>query len=136
MVARLVAGLVALGVVDQAAAQEDSRSEAAVVTRSYAPTDEDFANPERGFYRQFTPFGTGTRRTPLSSQSLAKARQEGISLVRAYFVIDEFRDSPLSPDALQSIATDLDAVRQAGLKIIPRFAYNFPTIRTYREAVD
>jgi hypothetical protein len=108
----------------------------AVVTREYAPTDEDFANPERGFYRQYTPFWTGTTRRPLSSQSLAKVRQERISLVRAYFVIDEFRDAPLSREALQSIAADLDAVRQAGLKIIPRFAYNFPTIRTYREAVD
>ena len=108
----------------------------AVVTREYAPTDEDFANPERGFYRQYTPFWTRTERRPLGSQSLAKVRQEGISLVRAYFVIDEFRDSPLSREALQSIAADFYAVRQSGLKIIPRFAYNFPALRTYREAVD
>ncbi len=94
---------------------------------NYAPSDEDFPNPERGFYYQRLPFALGTRREPLRAEQLTRFRREGVSLIRTYFIIDEFRETPLSQDALDQLAADLLAVRRAGLKIIPRFTYNFPS---------
>ncbi len=114
---------------------EDTDGSAAVA-RVYARSDDDFANPERGFYWQLTPFWKGTERQPIDPQSLRRFRQQGVSVVRAYYVIDEFRDQLLPREALQGVRADFDAVRQAGLKIIPRFAYNFPTIQTFGQAID
>ena len=109
---------------------------AGVTNRTYLPTDENFPNPERGFYRQRVPFWLGTVRFPLDDRALAGFREEGISLLRAYFVIDEFLNTPLPPEALNNITADFAAVRRAGLKIIPRFTYNFPTIETPAETED
>ena len=105
-------------------------------SRAYSPSDENVANPERGFYHQSTPFWLGTKKSRLEASSLSAYRLEGITLLRAYYVIDEFRDVPLSREALGEIAVDFDAVRRAGVKIIPRFTYNFPTNSDYTEAVD
>ena len=113
-----------------------SRRVAGALSRPYTPSDEDFPNPERGFYRQYSPFWLGTQRFPLDDRVLAALRQSGISLIRAPFVIDEFVNAPLSREALDAIAADFAAVRRAGVKIIPRFAYNSPTIETFRQAVD
>lgn len=103
---------------------------------TYAPSEENFPNPERGFYRQSSPLWLDTDRFPLTASGLRLYRDEGISLIRAYYVIDEFRDAPLSAEALDAIAADFQAVRQSGLKVIPRFTYNFPTNGIYRAAVD
>ena len=64
-----------------------------VATR-YLPSDENFFNPERGFYRPSTPFWIGTQRLPLNDRALATFREEGVSLIRAYFLIDEFLNAP------------------------------------------
>lgn len=95
-------------------------------TLTLAPSKENYPNPERGFYRQLNPFDAGTRRTPLDPRALAAFRADGITLLRAYYNIDEFREVPLSRSALDGIASDLAVVRQVGIKIIPRFAYSFP----------
>jgi hypothetical protein len=98
----------------------------ATQTVTYQEDSSNFPNPERGFYRQLTPMWTGEARFPLSSSALAAYRSEGITLLRAYYLIDEFRSAPLSSAALNAITADLAAVRTAGIKIILRFAYNFP----------
>jgi hypothetical protein len=96
-------------------------------TVTYQEDSTSFPNPERGFYRQLTPMWTGTARFPLNATTLAAYRSEGITLLRAYYLIDEFRSQPLSTAALDAIRADLSAVRTAGIKIMLRFAYNFPT---------
>jgi hypothetical protein len=48
-----------------------------------------------------------------------------VTLIRAYFVISEFREAPVSPAMLERVRADFAAIRQAGMKVIPRFAYNF-----------
>jgi Domain of unknown function (DUF4832)/Domain of unknown function (DUF4874) len=124
-----------------AAAPQDGSSQraappGAVQHLTYAASDENFPNPERGFYRQSSPLWLGTARSALSAARLRPYREEGIALIRAYYVIDEFREAPLSSDALAAIGADFQAVRQAGLKVIPRFTYNFPTSGSYHEAID
>ena len=99
------------------------------VTLTYTPSSENFPNPERGFLRSpHPPLWLGTERSPLQEATLRSYRNEGISLVRAMYVIDEFRDSPLPQATLDAIAADFAAVRAAGIKIIPRFAYSFPCV--------
>ena len=93
---------------------------------AFAPSSANIPNPERGFYHQFNPFWLGTQRQPLTLRNIGGFRAEGITMIRAYYVIDEFRDGPISTVALDGIAADLTTVRQAGLKLIPRFAYVFP----------
>lgn len=118
------------------AARRQSPAAVFAATHVYPPAVDDVANPERGFYRQFTPFWLGTQQIPLTDAALAAVRQDGLSLVRAYFVIDEFVNAPLSRAALDAIAADFATVRRAGLKIIPRFAYNFPSITDFPRAQD
>jgi Domain of unknown function (DUF4832)/Domain of unknown function (DUF4874) len=95
-------------------------------TVQYAPSSENVANPERGYYQQLSPFWLGEDYAPLELNDLRQLRQQGISMVRTYYIIDEFIDRPLSEEALNRIWADFVTVREAGLKIIPRFAYNFP----------
>src|SRR5687767_11598338 len=88
---------------------------ASVVT--YVEDSSNFPNPERGFYRQRTPLWLGTDRSPLASSDLATFRAEGITVLRAYYVIDEFRDAPLSAEMLAALEADFATVRAAGLKV-------------------
>ncbi|MEZ5293755.1 MAG: DUF4832 domain-containing protein [Vicinamibacterales bacterium] len=105
-------------------------------TVRYLPAPGDVPNPERGFFRQFTPFRLGTEEQPFDDRTLAAVRAEGLSMIRAYFVIDEFRTAPIATAALDHINTDFAAVRRAGLKIVPRFTYNFPGIGRAADALD
>jgi hypothetical protein len=45
------------------------------------------------------------------------------SLVFRYFVLDNFKTSPISNSFLQNLQTDFNTARKAGVKLIPRFAY-------------
>lgn len=84
------------------------------------------ANPERGFYAQDTPMWLDEERVPQQADSLRALRAEGITLARWYFLIDEYRERDLDEEALAYIESQFDAAREAGIKVIPRFAYNFP----------
>lgn len=95
-------------------------------TITYMPTDENFPNPERGFYEQDVPLWLNEERNPQRYDSLIELRSQNISMLRWYLLIDEFRQTPLSEDVLAYLDAQFEVVRQAGLKVIPRFAYNFP----------
>lgn len=95
---------------------------------TYEPSDENFPNPERGFYIQEAYRPDVLRTAPLEEGRLRKARDSGISLIRMYYVLSEFRAAPLSGAMLARIASDFATIRKAGLKVIPRFAYNFGPI--------
>lgn len=98
----------------------------------YAASGDDMVNPERGFY---IPLGTSSSRfVPLQAESLRVFRQQPqqvgkasyrvqVSLLYRGYELDSFRDKPLSQPFLTALQADFDAVRQAGLKMILRFAY-------------
>jgi len=92
---------------------------------TYPVSDEDFPNPERGFYVQssYNP-ERGTPR-PLDPAILRRAREDGLSLLRMYWIMPEFRDAPLSPAFLARVEEDFAKARSAGIKVIGRFGYNF-----------
>ncbi|MDR7277055.1 hypothetical protein J2S41_003833 [Catenuloplanes atrovinosus] len=89
-------------------------------TVSYAPTDEIFANPERGLYRHAGECDSATfdEATLRSYRTGAK-----ISLVMCVFYLRGFRTGPIGADALAHLQKQFDTVRAAGLKMVLRFAY-------------
>lgn len=51
--------------------------------------------------------------------------------------LDAYRNGVIPPSALASLSTSFNMIRQAGLKVIPRFVYNYPESETeYRNAQD
>jgi hypothetical protein len=105
--------------------------QSALETQRFVVSTQNFPNPERGFYQQEAPLWLGTAQNPLSSVALAQARLEGVSLLRLYFLLDEFVDKPISSVTLEFIRQQFTTARLSGMKIIPRFAYNFPQGGTY-----
>jgi hypothetical protein len=89
----------------------------------YQPTNEIFANPERGFYK-YSLIEVGSGRGALSQSEISGYRSNGISLVMRYFYLKNFKDKALSTEALNERETDFETARRAGIKIIPRFSYS------------
>ncbi|HTI08792.1 MAG TPA: DUF4832 domain-containing protein [Puia sp.] len=101
-------------------------------TVTYTESDTDFANPERGFYR-YTVTDAGSY-TPLDNaqlmawRTLQQADGGGAykiysTLVFRYFILSGLTNSPLPSGLLDKIKADFVLARQAGVKLIPRFAY-------------
>jgi hypothetical protein len=99
---------------------------------TYKASRQDFPNPERGFYipegtkaSNFKPLETATlKRTFAGPQKHGNATYAIYStLLMREYTLDIFRDRPLSQDFLDHVDQDLVAVREAGLKVILRFAY-------------
>src|SRR5271170_6437775 len=99
---------------------------------TYKESAADFPNPERGFY---IPVGTtATHFKPLETTALrrmfAGPQKHGKATYAIYstllmreYTLDSFRQRPLSKDFLDHVDQDLTIVREAGLKVILRFAY-------------
>jgi Domain of unknown function (DUF4832)/Domain of unknown function (DUF4874) len=86
----------------------------------YEVSGEIFPNPERGFMHTMDVHAEGT---PLSASLLNAQRSQNISLVLRFFYLDAFKDKAISAAELLLIQGDLDKIRDAGLKVILRFAY-------------
>lgn len=111
------------------------------VTNTYTVSDEDFANPERGFYLH-----TETRASAPSGlpANLATFRVVGrsdpnnaymtkLSLVLRVIYLDSFIDAPINTNFLNSIRSDFDFLRAQSFKAIVRFAYTQDTTRPFNE---
>lgn len=77
-------------------------------------SDEDFLNPERGFHADM----------PLPRAALDDYRQDGNSLLRSYVILGDYRGQALPQSFLDQLSYSLDLVRDRGLKVVLRFAYN------------
>jgi hypothetical protein len=80
--------------------------------RSYVASDADFANPERGFSR--------------ASGKDSAARAGGHSLMHVYFRLDAYKSRPLPSTFIEEVEQRFVAAERAGVKLVPRFIYNFP----------
>ncbi|GAB3805976.1 hypothetical protein GCM10028819_40390 [Spirosoma humi] len=99
---------------------------------TYSESQQDFPNPERGFY---VPISTSSARfVPLDGPTLASYRTQAqhvskasypiqCSLVYRSYRLETFKNSPLSKDFLEKVDQDFAIARQAGVKLILRFAY-------------
>ncbi|HEU5123222.1 MAG TPA: DUF4832 domain-containing protein [Verrucomicrobiae bacterium] len=110
-------------------------------TNFYSVSDEDFANPERGFYIQADSYASAP--TPVPG-NLASYRTNGrnspgntynakISLLLRLYYLDTFVNAPISSSFLNSIQADFDSIRAQGFKVILRFAYNQDQTRPFNE---
>jgi hypothetical protein len=85
----------------------------------YAVSNEDFANPERGFMKQSSIFPD----QPFDAQKV-RALQPSDTLVWIYFRLDNYRDRLIDPNGLNNIRSVFTTARSRGLKLVIRFAYN------------
>ncbi len=98
---------------------------------TYAESNEDFANPERGFYRysetsssKYTILTHEELKSYRSPQSISGANYQVLStLVFRYYVLDDIINTAISEAFLTNMGLDFEAARKAGVKLIPRFVY-------------
>lgn len=112
-------------------------------TISYTESDQDFANPERGFYRytetsadNYTPLDL----TQLKNWRTLQQADDGnykvySTLTYRYFILKGYNNKSLSTNLLTKIKNDFDIARQAGVKLIPRFTYTITTIGNCDEGI-
>lgn len=81
----------------------------------FAPTDDIFRNPERGFYRA----------TSIIDEETLSWIDDEYSLYFSYVRLDDYRDTDLPNSVLTEVDAGLAKVRAEGAKLILRFAYNF-----------
>lgn len=100
---------------------------------TYTSSSENFANPERGLYHHTETHSTGY--SSLSQSTLTSYRtSQNISLILRVFYLESFRNGPISQDYLNKVQADLNAVRNAGMKAIVRFAYSDSDVAGQRDA--
>lgn len=104
-----------------------------VIDKNYVKSDEDIANPSRGFY-QHTETQTSSF-IPLNKDDLAANRNSYQSSDASYsvnatiilraFILDNYvNEAILSSQTLSQIQTDFDTAREAGIKMVVRFYYH------------
>lgn len=95
-------------------------------TATYAPSDENVPNPQRGFYHHTETHyrADGSGYTPLDQATLEGYRTEGITQILRVFYLEKFAGTPQLDQAfLDLVQADYDTARAAGVSVITRFAY-------------
>jgi hypothetical protein len=101
-------------------------------TIKFAPATEPFASPERGFWRF-----VDDDFAKVSDANLAALYDEGLTLGYGVVLLDKYRRQDLPPEFLAQLDSRFAATRKAGIKIILRFAYNYPSSSSeYENAKD
>ncbi len=85
------------------------------VAIDFDDTDEDFLNPERGYYVSVDL---------VSGEGIGQVRGGGHTMAMAIVRLDDYRDRPLDSALLSALGRGFAGVRDAGFKVILRFAYN------------
>ncbi|GAB3273230.1 DUF4832 domain-containing protein [Kineosporia babensis] len=136
---RIIAGATAGLILCAGAAVSARAGEPATVT--YPASTQNIANPERGFYKHTETHyrADGSGYTPLSAQTLAGYREQGVTQVLRVFYLEKFASEPtLDQEYLDLVKADLDTAREAGVSVITRFAYaqggDFPYSPPYGDA--
>ncbi|TWT47206.1 DUF4832 domain-containing protein [Botrimarina hoheduenensis] len=88
--------------------------------KTYQPSKERLANPERGLYVELDD----RHQRPLESVQLRRLTDDGITLVQRLYYLKGYRDRPLDRQQLDLIEADFDTIREGGMKVILRFAYS------------
>lgn len=99
---------------------ESPTSTARWVEATYEPSDEPLTNPERGLYVELAD----RRGRPLEVERLQSLREQRITLVQRLYYLKDYRDRPLDERQLSLIRQDFQSLREAGMKVILRFAYS------------
>ena len=100
-------------------------------TVNYQSGEEDFPNPERGFYRytqtsidNFVPLNLSQLKNWRNLQQADAGNYAVYStLVFRYYVLEGYTNTSLPATFTANLATDFNIARQAGIKLIIRFTY-------------
>ncbi len=98
----------------------DSNGETNNSIIQYQQSMDIFSNPERGFIHMADVKSEGDN---LNQLWLANLKSQNVSMMLRQFYLEKFKDQPISDKELQLIRTDLQSMRDAGIKCILRFAY-------------
>lgn len=94
---------------------------------TYTEDNSIINNPERGWFRNFQPiYSTNTPVPAFTACQLINTKNTyGVTLVRKYYLLYAWKTSDLPQSFLNEMAGDCAAARAAGVKIIPRYTYNY-----------
>lgn len=84
-------------------------------TMHFPPTTETLLNPERGYFIDIDL---------VDGRDFRDVRAQGYTLGFAYVRLDPWRTVALSPELIDGLSRGFEAARDAGIKVILRFAYN------------
>ena len=108
---------VACGDNDPASSTGDGK----MVTVSYAESTSALVNPERGFYGGAIDIKSASN--PVKVSAAKALRAEGITLMYVGFYLTDFMKGNISQAYLDMVQRSFDALREAGIKCVLRFAY-------------
>jgi len=100
---------------------EDPNAALEGVIFEYEESDTQLVNPERGFYAGATDVRSA--KNPITVSKAKAVRAEGRTLMYIGFYLTDFMDGDISQDYLDMIQSSMDALREAGIKCVLRFAY-------------
>lgn len=104
----------------------------ATAATTFSATDDDVANPERGMYVWAADNLAAWTQAQADAQFAA-----GYRLVYAPVRLDGHAGAALPAKLLADLSAGFATARRAGLKVIPRFLYNYPKGETgYQAAQD
>lgn len=95
-----------------------------ITTQTYTPTQDQFANPGRGFYVQFDSADLD------GIEELADSR---ITLVLLAYDLADYTDQPIAQAKLDELSRAFSQLRNHGLMVIFRAAYGFSSSAEYRD---
>ena len=96
---------------------------AQTATVNYSRSTAAITNPERGFYRHMEVHSSSY--SGLDQNSLTSLRlNNNTTLVLRLFYLENFISTPISSAYLNSMQSDFNKIRAAGMKCIVRFAYS------------
>ena len=105
------------------------------VTVTYTESTTPLVNPERGFYGGAVDIKSASN--PVRVSAAKALRAEGKTLMYVGFYLTEFIDGDISQAYLDMIQTSFDALREAGIKCVLRFAYqNSESAKPWDPTVD
>ena len=97
-------------------------TEKKIQTVSYVASDENFPNPERGFYVALEVHSADGR--GVAQASINAARLQGRSLFLLEFYLTDYVETDISEEYLQTIRKKFESLRSGGMKCILRFCYS------------
>jgi Domain of unknown function (DUF4832)/Domain of unknown function (DUF4874)/Secretion system C-terminal sorting domain len=114
---------------------------AQTATINYSASSAIISNPERGFceYSILTVPATGNFTTLTASSFTALVTKKQTTILRLYYLPNFLSTATLPANFLTRLQTDFTTIRNAGFKVILRFAYKeysgtFPPPKPYNDA--
>ena len=98
-----------------------------IVNATYTLDNNIISNPERGL-QKYSKTGSNYHSTLTSNINVStwtgyRTGVDKVTVIYRYFMLEQFMNSDINNTYLTNMQTDFDRIRQAGLKVIIRFAY-------------